>query len=258
MENIDFKKSKNETEDNNKLIVDDVVLSVKDLDETFLSTNHSEKEIDRKERLVDKIMSQLVCNKITETIKDELSEFDIEDDVLDKLEDEVKSYSVEDRLKIISFPVEIRKKVFSANLEILKTLGPKDFVKRLFDLADSNGFGMGYHLSNVDIAPTPDNRWDIVGYELDDRDNRPMAYYSEDWLSRYKDKGIKYKYLYMVRSDKSENTSHKVDLNNRWGRADRLSVIEKFDLDELSEEAEEIYNKFLESKKNKSPNLKFG
>ncbi len=233
-----------------KIIIDGVALSPDELDYTFLG-NNSERIKNKKEYLMDKIISQLICEQVTEVLKDELSELEVEESVLAELEDIIKSYSVEDRLKILSFPAEIRPRVFSANLNILKTLGPKDFVKKLFDLANDNGLGMGYHLSNADIQSTPDNRWDITGYEMDDRDDRPMAYYSEDWLSRYKDKGIRYKFLYMVRSDKSERTSHKVDLNNKWGRADRLSIIEKFNLDELSEEAEDIYNQFIEEKEEK-------
>ncbi len=95
------------------------------------------------------------------------------------------------------------------------------------------GFTVGYHLSDHHIPKANNGAWDIKGNEFDDRDNRWMAYYSEDYLNRYKKKSGKY--LYVVRAEISPDSSHKRDLSNKWGRASLLSIIDECDMREIEQ-----------------------
>ena len=68
-----------------------------------------------------------------------------------------------------------------------------------------------------------------------------MAYYSEDYLHRYKKKPGRF--LYIVRAETGSRSAHKKDLANRWSRAPLLSVIDECDMKEINREINKAIEK---------------
>jgi hypothetical protein len=68
-----------------------------------------------------------------------------------------------------------------------------------------------------------------------------MAYYSLDFENFYR-KNPTAKYLYTVRAEVGDDSSHKKDTSNNWGRASRLSIITELNLHETQEKIQEALN----------------
>ncbi len=79
----------------------------------------------------------------------------------------------------------------------------------------------------------------VNGYEFDDRDERPMAYYSLDYGNIYKPE--RKNILYVIRAQIGEGTDHKKDISNNWGRASTLPIIHKLDIQVVNEKVDEKY-----------------
>ncbi|MEN9852701.1 MAG: hypothetical protein RI996_644 [Candidatus Parcubacteria bacterium] len=108
-------------------------------------------------------------------------------------------------------------------------------VDSVVEINKRNGFTLGFHMSKFDIKPEHKG-WVIAGYELDDRDNLPMAYYSLDYTNAFRKRDPNF--IYVVRADTKSDT-HKKDLTNNWGRASSLSIIAKLDVADIDKEVEQ-------------------
>lgn len=147
----------------------------------------------------------------------------------------IASLSSEDKKRLFSIPFELREKRFkifrSQNIPI------EFMIKQLIKEAEVTGYTLGYHLSPFEIKKEngkDDAEWKIKGTELDDRDEKLMAYYSTDFDSLYRKHHQKH--LYVVRANLGEKSSHKYDLSNNWGRATELSIVDHFDFEKVNEE----------------------
>ncbi len=204
----------------------------------YFSKNDKEKEKEN-ERIRNLLFAEEVCNEITKKLEDEAYEVYFNEDSIKKIREKILKYIVEDRKRILSYPFEIRKNLLRVWKEKIdndeKT--EEDFVEFLLAQAIKNNWDIGYHLSKSEINPKEDNTgkeiWDIDGLAKDERDdNHPKAYYSDDYMSRYIGPNSG-NFLYLIRSEKGDESSHGQDGNNKWGRASKLSVIERVNLSEI-------------------------
>lgn len=152
----------------------------------------------------------------------------------------------EDQLTVLSLPFEIRERMLTHyHKQIAEgTMVPADVVQDILGKFKKHGFTLGYHLSNRQIPKELTGHgetWNIKGTELDDRDGRHMAYYSQDYLNRYKKKAGNF--LYIVRAEIGPNSSHKHDLKNHWGRAAALSIIDEYDMHQVERRIDEAMEK---------------
>jgi len=157
--------------------------------------------------------------------------------------------------KIIAFPRELKKRSFSYfSKEILNGRADMRFMyDNLKKRAKLTNPKIAYHCGNNDIRPKTlkdINRedfesWSISGTEKDHRDDdKPMAYYSFDYMNLYRKKNPKY--LYLIES----NPKHRTD-GVEWGRAPTLDVIEKLDLREVDAEVDRQYSEYLKNEEKK-------
>ena len=151
-----------------------------------------------------------------------------------------------DQLTALSLPLEIRERLLTNyHKQIVEgKMTPAEVVQDLLSKFRKHGFTLGYHVSDKQIPKekiASGETWNVKGSELDDRDNRCMAYYSEDYVHRYTKKAGNY--LYVVRAEIGPNTSHKRDLHNHWGRAATLSIIDEFDMSQVERRIEEAMEK---------------
>lgn len=153
-----------------------------------------------------------------------------------------------------AMPYELRKRNFKYQAGQIKA-GKKDiadFWNPIIKLGLMNGRRLGYHISKYDVNPTiergkTEETWSIKGYEKDHRnDDQEMAYYSEDYKNLYRSKGGNF--LYIISSLRGTNGGHHVDNTNRWGRAQFLEVIQKFDLRKVDEFVRERTKEYMEKK----------
>jgi hypothetical protein len=149
--------------------------------------------------------------------------------------DTVDSLSSEDKKRVFSLPFELAERRFqilhSQNVPI------ESVIERLVKEAKESGYTLGYHLSPFEIKKAQGKNgleWKIKGTELDDRDEKPMAYYSLDYDNVYRNRHQKN--LYIVRAQTGEKSPHKHDPSNNWGRATDLSVIARADFEKMDEE----------------------
>ncbi|MDP2815046.1 MAG: hypothetical protein Q8O19_00010, partial [Rectinemataceae bacterium] len=122
-------------------------------------------------------------------------------------------------------------------------------IDELLERARKYGFTLGFHLSPIDIRPGKDGSWMIKGTEKDHRhDDRAMAYYSTDYSHRYLKKPSRY--LYVIRAETGEDTSHYPDNDGTWGHASSLAVIDQVDMQSLEKEMDQRL-KAIEDRKEK-------
>lgn len=189
------------------------------------------------------IFEDVILNKIIDAFKDELMDFDFSDEQVDLFEKELEKYGKDDHKKALSMPYEIRQNNFPRYFEEIemKRLSVENLVTRIVKIAKDRGYTIGFHTSEKDLVPE-DGKWDITGYEFDDRDNRAMAYYSLDYRNLYRAK--RKKFVYIVHAQTGEGTDHKLDGKNNWGRASTLSVVLKINLEKLDTTVTEILEKY--------------
>lgn len=205
-----------------------------------------------KEREVrEAIFSSLIIDQLLTTTEKSLEDADYEDDEIEEFKEALVGLSSEEIKGVLSLPYELRGVVFNMYKKRIEKgdSTPSRMVKDLNTLAEEHGFTIGYHISNIDLEPqvstdAKKKEWNIKGYELDDRDGVPMAYYSLDYGNVYRQKSGKY--LYLVRAETGERTSHKRDLSNNWGRSTQLSIIEKINIHEFDEKTERAYKEISE------------
>ncbi|MEK7099177.1 MAG: hypothetical protein AAB916_01520 [Patescibacteria group bacterium] len=201
-------------------------------------------EIGEKSR--EHLFRALVMEKLLGETEDALRDHDFSDEEIDAFERELRALPSERILGVLSIPYELRKTIFSRARERID-LGKEDvasWVRWLDARAQERGFTLGYHVSKTQIPRLRDQRdpdketWMIRGNELDDRDDMKMAYYSLDYQNLFrKNRGM---FLYLVRAEIGDETAHKRDIKNNWGRANMLSVIAEFDLLDMERQIDDL------------------
>jgi hypothetical protein len=193
-----------------------------------------------RENAHEQIFVATINERLIEEFEEDLYDLTENDELVGKILDSINAYGAEDQKKILSIPKSIRKLRFSALLEKTSRGGSIDagaFVKELFDDAKAKGYTLGYHMSQFKI-PEESSGWDIDPTGLDDRDDRPMAYYSLDYKNLFrKNRG---QYIYVVRAETGTDSTHKRDTSNNWGRANKLSVITSLSSKEVDEKIEKL------------------
>jgi len=194
------------------------------------------------------IFETIVINEIISAFIHDLENAGADEDMVNDFTEELSLLSEKQIKGVLSMPRELRIKNFPQYVMAIENEDQTvhDIVQRLATQAESNGYTLGYHATNNKIIPT-DSEWTINGTEIDDRDNRAMAYYSETYEDIFR--ADRRKFLYIVRSIRGENTDHRRDTSNNWGRAATLSIVHEIDLKKTDELVEDIYN--TEVKNNK-------
>ncbi len=202
-----------------------------------------------KEGLRDRIFDQLVAGRILDTFMDELDEQEFDADTIDEIVQAFSGLSEYDKRAALAIPAQIRPQQFARYAAQIRSgaLTGEGMVADILAKAKKYGFNLGYHLSPVDIRPGKDGSWAILGTEKDHRrDDRAMAYYSSDYSHRYLKKPSRY--LYVIRAETGEGTSHYQDNDGSWGHASTLSIIEQIDMPALEAEMEERFRALEEDK----------
>jgi len=202
---------------------------------------------EKKENLHEEIFSQLVCEKIIEDLEEDLFDIFHNEEVVENLIDMISKLSPEEQRMVLALPKFLRKRRLSFLKNKYSKIEGCDLEKMIIELkSDSkkNGYTLGYHISKNKILEK-DTDWTVDGRDLDDRDERKMAYYSLDYENLFRKK--RGNFLYIVRAIIGENSPHKKDNSNNWGRADKLSVISELPLKEIDDMVSEI----TENRKNK-------
>lgn len=195
--------------------------------------------------------AQCVTERILSDVESSMLDADFAESDIAAFGESLSQFSESQIKQIFSVPWEIRERRFAA----LKKAGkdPAQIAQDLLEDAEKNSFTIGYHLSSNEIDPHPipgrdaGEEWCIDESELDDRDDRMMAYYSLDYENLFRKKSGKY--LYVVRAHTGEDTPHKRDGNNNWGRAPKLSIVSKLDIGDIDSDVERRFTQYKEQKK---------
>lgn len=180
--------------------------------------------------------NQIILNEFEESLFDV---FETGDNVTEIL-NEINHLSAEDQKKVLSLPWSLREKRLT-KLNEQHAGDSSQIVAALLDNASQHGYTIGYHVSPYEIKKMSQNgseEWDVIGSELDDRDDMPMAYYSLDYQNMYRKK--RGEFVYMVRAETESHGSHKRDNNEKWGRANRLSIIASTSLQHIENKLVEV------------------
>jgi hypothetical protein len=218
--------------------------------EQFPSPSSPEKPIARDPQAVrEGIFLNQVNRHLLQVFEDALDAVGFSDDKVVAFMEKLSDLSSEEINSVLSLPLEIRTRRLTAlKQQVDEGMSVPDAVSRLQRESIESGFKIGYHVSNHEILPKLDPKtkemvWYVEGKEADHRDNDlTMAYYSLDLAHLYRYK--KARYLYLIRAMTGPDTSHKRDNNTQWGRAGRLDVIDRIDLDKLLREVEDSYKKY--------------
>lgn len=194
------------------------------------------------ERNREQIFQSLITQRLLSEVEDALVENDFSDEEIDRFEKRLRVLPDDRILGVLAIPYELKNTVFGNAKK--EGVAPEALVKQLDNSAQKYGFTVGYHISRTRLPITHDEKnparevWNIIGNELDDRDDMKMAYYSLDYENLFrKNRGT---FLYLVRAELGPQTAHKRDLKNNWGRAPQLSVIAEFDLVDIEENLREL------------------
>lgn len=191
--------------------------------------------------LKETIFRTVVLSRIREDFEEALWQADFSEENVEEYQQALLNLPEDKASKIFTTPWEIRGRFlreFKAKIDH-KEATVTDMVNQLYQMAEKKGYELGFHLTSKDIEPSQGARgpeWDIVGYDFDDRDERPMAYYSLDYKNLFRKKrGTN---LYVVRAETGPETTHKRDTSNNWGRAGRLAIIERMNVGDIDDEVE--------------------
>lgn len=213
------------------------------------NTQVSDPQYEEKKRwteIRERVFEGLVTQHLVSLYEENMADLDFSEEEIASFKRKMSTLSSKDVLSFLSLPHELRKR--SLNQMKSHLISGKQtiegWVDSVIQMSQKYGFTVGYHLSQSDILPKRlpggEERWEIDGRELDDRDDMQMAYYSLDYANMFRKK--RGDYLYLVRAETNpETTSHKMDLNNHWGRANVLSVIDKINMLDLEKRVTEIY-----------------
>jgi hypothetical protein len=188
----------------------------------------------------------LVLSHLLETTRESLENAEFSESEIDEFTNELAKLPEDDQFAVLAIPFELRGRFLAKYHESIEN-GQMSVADAIEDIRQTNkrhGFTVGYHLSDHKIPRSPvvnNEAWNIKGSEFDDRDEMKMAYYSEDYLHRYKKKPGRF--LYVVRAETGSKTAHKRDLDNRWSRAPFLSIIDECDMRGINRKIDEAIEK---------------
>jgi hypothetical protein len=192
-----------------------------------------------RENLRDQIFDQLVSARVLDTFMDGLDDCDFPDSALEEITTTFNELSEADKRAVLAIPAQLRPQVFKRYAGMVRSgaMTGRTMIEDALQKAERYGFTFGFHLSPIDIHPGKDGSWMVKGTEKDHRhDDRAMAYYSTDYSHRYLKKPSRY--LYVIRAETGENTSHYPDNDGTWGHASSLAIIEQVDMPALEIEME--------------------
>ncbi len=204
-----------------------------------------------REKLRDRIFDQLVAGKVLDTFMDELDENEFTDEEINEVVEAFSKLPENDKRAVLAIPAQLRPQIFKRYASMIRSgaMNGKSMIDDLLVRAQKYGFTLGFHLSPIDIRPEKDGTWMIKGTEKDHRrDDRAMAYYSTDYSHRYLKKPCRY--LYVIRAETGENTSHYPDNDGTWGHASSLAIIDQVDMQSLEKEMDQRL-KAIEDRKEK-------
>jgi len=210
--------------------------------EKFINNNTNEEDFEKHtpEEIKEGIFSTLIITNIIEAFSDDLEDAGADLDLVKTFKIELRDLHEEDIKAVLSMPKELRLKNFPRFISRLENneTTVREIIAELVTNAKKNGYTLGYHASNTRNF-SHGGEWIINGKEVDDRDNKAMAYYSETYTDIFR--ADRRKYLYVIRSQISSDTDHKRDTSNHWGRASTLAIVHEIDLIEIDELVEERY-----------------
>lgn len=217
------------------------------------TSNHSQEQyrevensFEDKRALKEQIFLAVIFDKLIDAFEDDLYDSGAEEEDVSYFRKKVSHRDQKDILSILSLPKDIRSGLFKRCFS--EENSGNNAIDKIISVAlDGNkkyGFTLGYHVSDKDIIPSK-NGWVITPSEFDDRDEMKMAYYSLDYENFYRKKPAKY--VYFVRAETGENSSHKKDTSDRWSRATQLSIVDKVSLIEIDSLVKELYNQELKN-----------
>jgi hypothetical protein len=191
------------------------------------------------EQLRDRIFDQLVAGKVLDTFSEELEEADFSEETMAEIGRTFAGLSESEKRAVLAIPAQLRPPLFARyGKEIAEGRQTgSGMIRDILEKAEKYGFTLGFHLSPADIRPDKDGSWMIRGTEKDHRNNdMAMAYYSTDYSHRYLKKPSRY--LYVIRAETGEQTSHHQDNDGTWGHASTLSIVDAIDMHALEAEME--------------------
>lgn len=199
-------------------------------------------------KLKDTLFRELVADKMVETYDAEMQRFGFTAEDLYAFREKVLSLTPEQEEALYAFPWELKQRALPTFLKKIRAHSEtvETMVDKIIEASKAKKRTIAFHASNENIQPKDESvagkqakSWVIFGKEKDHRDaDLPMAYYSFDYMNLYRVKDPKYIYVVSIQAD--ENSGHRKDGNNEWGRAPSLSVIEKLDLESLERQVTEL------------------
>jgi hypothetical protein len=215
------------------------------------------KEPQERKGFEEALFQEMVREQLFEQFYESMEDAHIPDDQIDHFFEELATHDEEEIERALSLPYELQGRFFSKHVRALQSgkESMKDLVDLMIERARRGEYQVGYHISNAEILPKEEGDmqvWEIMGTEKDHRDQDLMrAYYSFDYEHLYRKKGGKF--LYLIRAETGEDSSHKQDNDGTWGRASQLSVITVLDLRDVDTRIEKaIKDKEKEDKKEKA------
>jgi len=176
----------------------------------------------------------IVHQKILESFYGDLQVAGFSEVEMAEIKDLLVGYNETELNRIVSVPFEIRNKMLTSYAEDVHSgsMSVREVFDEIIANGEKQGFSLGYHATNnvikkeaaTDSLGQEIVRWEIKPTELDDRDEMNMAYYSEDLDHVYGAKG--WQRIYIIRAQKGPESTHKLDGNNRWGRAHSLPIVD--------------------------------
>lgn len=190
-----------------------------------------------RERLRNRIFDQLVAARVLDTLSEELEDAHFDAATVAQIEETFAELSESDKRAVLAIPAQLRPNLFKRYREQVSDglIDGRSIIADILSKANRYGFTLGFHLSPHDIRPEKDGSWNIRGTERDHRHNDlPMAYYSTDYAHRYLKKPVRF--LYVIRAETGEHTSHYPDNDGTWGHASSLAIVDSIDMHELEQE----------------------
>ncbi len=221
------------------------------MSEKFLKPRSIELPVESRDKILEDAFLTSVQGRILESFSEALEEGGFTSDEENEFRSELSKLSLKDLNGVLSMPHELKQMRLPRLHERVESgMSVHEIVMQLVKEAQERGFTIGYHMSASDIKPKPGgmarpDSWTIDGKEQDHRDNdMPMAYYSTSLSHLYGKKRARF--LYIIRSEMGEHTTHKQDNDGAWGRATKLDIVEKLEYEDVMKEARMRANGMLE------------
>ena len=197
--------------------------------------------------LKEEIFLNVIFDKIIDAFEDDLYDTGADEEDVTYFRNKISHRTQEEILGVLSLPKDVRINLFKKAFAETEAgnLAINLILHTAIEGHKKYGYTLGYHVSSKDIQPTKGG-WNISATEVDDRDDMKMAYYSLDYEHFYRKKPAKY--IYFVRAETGEGSSHKKDTSNRWSRAVSLSIVDRVSLAEVDEIVDETYKEALKKR----------